>query len=86
MHGATIKVTNSTVQILILTVQKKTEYPLHHTAVNIIPGFFRMYEVTIKYAKPLTVKRKGKAVPVQTWKGPEGSRRLRLPDCRRICT
>jgi len=23
---------------------------------------------------------KGKAVPLQAWKGPEGSRKLRLPD------
>jgi len=26
------------------------------------------------------VKVKGKAVPLQDWRGPEGSRRLRLPD------
>jgi len=26
------------------------------------------------------VKNKGKAVPLQAWAGPEGSRRLRLPD------
>jgi hypothetical protein len=26
------------------------------------------------------VKGKGKAVPLQTWTGPEGSSRLRLPD------
>jgi hypothetical protein len=26
------------------------------------------------------VEVKGKAVPLQAWKGPEGSRRLRLPD------
>jgi len=25
-------------------------------------------------------KGKGKAVPLQAWKGPEGSRKLRLPD------
>jgi hypothetical protein len=25
-------------------------------------------------------QRKGKAVPLQAWTGPEGSRRLRLPD------
>jgi hypothetical protein len=27
-----------------------------------------------------TVKVKGKAIPLQGWTGPEGSRRLRLPD------
>ena len=26
------------------------------------------------------VKRKGKAVPLQAWTGPEGSRKLRFPD------
>jgi len=28
----------------------------------------------------ITVKGKGKAVPLQAWSGPEGSRRLRFPD------
>jgi len=29
---------------------------------------------------------KGKAIPLQAWTGPEGSRRLRLPDFKRIGT
>jgi hypothetical protein len=29
---------------------------------------------------------KGKAIPLQTWTGPEGSRRLRLPDFKKIGT
>ena len=29
---------------------------------------------------------KGKAIPLQTWTGPEGSRRLRLPDFKTIGT
>jgi len=28
----------------------------------------------------------GKAIPLQAWAGPEGSRRLRLPDIKTICT
>jgi hypothetical protein len=28
----------------------------------------------------ITNKRKGKAVPLQAWSGPEGSRKLRFPD------
>jgi hypothetical protein len=28
----------------------------------------------------------GKAIPVQTWTGPEGARRLRLPDFKKIST
>jgi len=30
------------------------------------------------------VKGKGKAIPLQAWTGPEGSRRLRLPDIKTI--
>jgi hypothetical protein len=29
---------------------------------------------------------KGKAIPVQTWTGPEGSRRLRFPDIKTVGT
>jgi len=31
-------------------------------------------------------KVKGKAIPLQAWTGPEGSRRLRLPDFKTIDT
>ena len=31
-------------------------------------------------SRTLTTERKGKAVPLQAWKGPEGSRKLRFPD------
>jgi len=31
-------------------------------------------------------KGKGKAIPLQSWAGPEGSRRLRLPDLKTIGT
>jgi len=31
-------------------------------------------------------KVKGKAIPLQTWTGPEGSRRLRLPDFKTVST
>jgi len=27
-----------------------------------------------------TVKKNGKAIPLKAWTGPEGSRRMRLPD------
>jgi hypothetical protein len=36
--------------------------------------------VTIHYIKKGKKKGKGKAVPLQAWTGPEGSRRSRLPD------
>jgi hypothetical protein len=31
-------------------------------------------------------KKKGKAIPLQAWTGPEGPRRLRLPDFKTIGT
>jgi len=34
----------------------------------------------------LMVKAKVKAIPLQAWTGPEGSRRLRLPDFKKIGT
>jgi hypothetical protein len=33
-----------------------------------------------------TFQVKGKAIPLQAWAGPEGSRRLRLPDFKTIGT
>jgi hypothetical protein len=32
------------------------------------------------------IKVKGKAIPLQAWTGPEGSRRLRIPDFKTIST
>jgi hypothetical protein len=32
------------------------------------------------------LKVKGKAIPLQTWTGPEDSRRLRLPDFKTVGT
>jgi len=42
-----------------------------------------------KYAMPLELnlkKGKVKALPLQTWTGPEGSRRVKLPDFQTIST
>jgi len=39
-----------------------------------------MYEILYSF------KGKGKAIPLQAWTGPEGSRRLRLPDFKTIGT
>jgi hypothetical protein len=33
-----------------------------------------------------TIRGKGKAIPLQAWTGPEGSRRLRLPDFKTVGT
>jgi hypothetical protein len=39
-----------------------------------------------EYGNETQVKGKGKATPLQAWTGPEGSRRLRLPDFKTIGT
>jgi len=36
--------------------------------------------------EPEKLLSKGKAIPLQAWTGPEGSRRLRLPDFKTIGT
>ena len=38
------------------------------------------------YFNPEEGGSKGKAIPLQAWTGPEGSRRLRLPDFKTIIT
>jgi len=38
------------------------------------------------YKRTLRIYIKGNAVPLQTWTGPEGSRRLRLPDFKTVST
>jgi len=39
-----------------------------------------------KLHKHLTVRKKGKAIQLQAWTGPEGSRRVRLLDFKTIGT
>jgi hypothetical protein len=45
----------------------------------------RSLDVKLHFAHPIT-KVKRKAVPLQAWTGPEGSRRLRLPVFKTIGT
>ena len=40
----------------------------------------------VEYLLTKEIKIKGKAIPLQAWTGPEGSRRLRLPDFKTIDT
>jgi hypothetical protein len=54
--------------------------------INTILADFRS---VITYASETSVlkqckSKKGKAIPLQAWIGPEGSRRLRLPDFKTI--
>ena len=44
-------------------------------AVVIVTGYFSVWQVS---DNPVPIK--GKAVPLQAWSGPEGSRKLRFPD------
>jgi len=46
----------------------------------------RLLSVTAKGICERKGKGKGKAIPLQAWTGPEGSRRLRLPDFNTIGT
>jgi hypothetical protein len=42
--------------------------------------------VLIGYRLNQEIKGKGKAIPLQAWRGPEGSKKLRLPDFKKIGT
>jgi hypothetical protein len=44
--------------------------------------WIQMFEVFCMYGK----NGKGKAIPLQAWTGPDGSRRLRLPDFKTVGT
>jgi hypothetical protein len=44
---------------------------------------FEVKDLTLRNHR---VKREGKAIPLQAWTGPEGSRRVRLPDSKTIGT
>jgi len=38
------------------------------------------------YLLPVNCKDKGKAIPLQAWRDPKGSRRMRLPDFKTVGT
>jgi len=40
----------------------------------------------MRITKEMVPSKKGKAIPLQAWTDPEGSRRLRLPDFKTIGT
>jgi hypothetical protein len=55
---------------------------------NKIEDCFKMYSNLAVTRRVLTVKPKGKgkAIQLQVWTGPEGSRKLRLPEFKTIGT
>jgi len=48
------------------------------------PSSFTCQEDVHSYRMNLTRGLKGKAIPLEAWTGPEGSRRLRLPDFKTV--
>jgi len=44
------------------------------------------YSFSVFHSKNSVALQKGKALPLQAWTGPEGSRRLRLPDSKTVGT
>jgi hypothetical protein len=65
---------------------------VHHLCCEI--KFIIMHKKLSRYKlyrnKPTTAsvkgKGKGKTIPLQAWKGPKGSRKLRLQDFKTVCT
>jgi hypothetical protein len=53
-------------------------------SVNLVPGCKIYHE--IYHLLQCQGKGKGKTIPLQAWTGPEGSRRLKLPDFKTIGT
>ena len=53
------------------------------TTLELYPGYKNTYLHT---CLDYILSKKGTAIPVQVWTGPEGCRRLRLPDFKTVCT
>jgi len=53
---------------------------------KILPNIFVINRDPVTIFIKLNNIKEGKAIPLQTWTGPEGSRRLRLPDFKTIGT
>jgi len=60
------------------------KFDLKRFLTNPFPFYYALFTLYCIYL-PL-VKGKGKTIPLQAWTGPEGSRRLRLPDFKTIGT
>jgi hypothetical protein len=62
---------------------QQDSYPL----LRVLVGFREMHFVDMKHNFIcVTEVCKGKAIPLQPWRGPDGSRSLRLPDFKTIGT
>ena len=47
---------------------------------NLQKAAHKLNQIISEYGLTISVKKIGKAVPLQAWRGPEGSRKLRFPD------
>jgi len=66
-------------QILQLSGGHNSETTLQSACVHVML-FLVLWSVLASYSVLLFRTSKGKAVPLQAWTGPEGSRKLRFPD------
>jgi hypothetical protein len=53
---------------------------------NLAGGCHCQFNISFGFTLKLHIKVKGKAIPLQAWTDPEGSRRLRLPDFKTVGT
>ena len=79
--GNTYNVKWRRVRATVVVVEKNSKYRMiQKEGLNFVSLYFK-----IRTSDKYDVK-KGKALPLQAWTGPEGSRRLRLPDFKTIGT
>ena len=69
----------------MITILKHSP-PNAELVVNIFLGTHTFSAQACTAILKLELKKKGKAIPLQAWTGPQGSRRLRLPDFKTIGT
>jgi len=61
---------------------QNSSWHLHGPSVRTVMPLIQVLRILVKGKG----KGKGKAIPLQAWTGPEGSRRLRLPDFKTVVT
>ena len=71
-----------------MIVEVRLQYLLEHTVKSLFNCLWYRYQrrISLQVGHSLLYYGKGKAIPLQAWTGPEGSRRVRLPDFKTIGT
>ena len=77
------------ISVLRLAMDILSTYPTHRNLLHITlqntKSMFELHGYSLRNNRSMYVPvAESKAVPVQSWTGPEGSRRLRLPDFKTI--